>query len=110
MLPKHKDIEIPLLEVLEEIGGQGKPRDIYPLVTKKFSNITEEDLAETLPSGTTNKWTNRIQWVRQHLITRGEMVSPARGVWAITEKGRQRLKMVPKTPPTRIIDRVSTLK
>ena len=38
------------------------------------------------------------------------MVSPARGVWAITEKGRQRLKMVPKTPPTRIIDRASTLK
>jgi len=33
MLPKQKDIEVPLLEVLVEIGGQGKPLDIYPIQT-----------------------------------------------------------------------------
>jgi predicted type IV restriction endonuclease len=98
MLPKQQDIEIPLLEVLEAVGGQGKPGVIYPLVTQKFPIITEEDLVETLPSGA-NKWTNRIQWVRQALISQGEMSSPARGVWAITEKGRQRLKIGLKPPP-----------
>jgi len=91
VLPKQKDIEIPLLEVLMELGGQGKPKEIYPRVTKKFPNIREEDLAETLPSGG-NKWTNRIQWVRQTLIEKGEMYSPARGVWAITNKGRKRVE------------------
>jgi len=88
MLPKQKDIGIPLLEALVEIGGQGKAKDIYPLVTKKFPSIQEEDLAETLPSGG-NKWTNRIQWVRQRLIDKGEMYSPSRGIWAITEKGKK---------------------
>jgi len=43
MLPSQKDIEIPLLEVLNEIGGQGKPKEIYPLVTKKFLQIRDVD-------------------------------------------------------------------
>ena len=96
MLPKQKDIEVPLLEVLVELGGQGKPKEIYPLVTKKFPEIRDEDLNETLLSGG-NKWTNRIQWVRQKLIGKGEMSGPSRGIWAITDKGR---KLVGKKGPT----------
>ncbi len=91
MLPTQKDIELPLLEVLAEIGGKGKPREIYPLVSMKFPELREEDLAETLSSGATNKWTNRIQWVRQALVDKGEIDSPQRGIWRITSKGRQRL-------------------
>jgi len=98
MLPKQKDIEIPLLEVLVEIGGRGKPRDIYPLVKKRFPNIEVEDLVQTLPSGG-NRWTNSIQWVRQRLVQNGDMSSPARGIWAITEKGRRRLREKRRRPP-----------
>jgi len=98
MLPKQKDVEIPLLEVLVELGGQGKPKEIYPLVTKKFPQITAKDLAGTLPSGG-NRWTNRIQWARQALIIKGEMYSPTPGIWAITEKGRKRLGAPPPPPP-----------
>jgi restriction system protein len=101
VLPKQREIQVPLLEVLVEIGGQGRPRDIYSLVARKFPQIREEDLAETLASGA-NRFTNRVQWVRQRLIEKGEMDSPARGVWEITEKGRQRLgdvsRLEPETP------------
>lgn len=98
MLPKQKDVEIPLLQVLIELGGQGRAKEIYSLVTKKFPQITERDLTESLPSGG-NKWTNRIQWVRLALITKGEMYSPSRGIWAITEKGRKRLGEPSPLPP-----------
>lgn len=91
MLPKQKDIEIPLLEVLMELGGQGKASEICHLVARKFPKTREEDLAEVLPSGG-NKWNNRIRWVRQKLIVTGEISSPARGVWKITNKGTERLK------------------
>jgi restriction system protein len=91
MLPKQLDIEIPLLQVLIEIGGNGRARSIYPLVTKKFPSITDEDLKEELASGG-NKWTNRIQWVRQKLIESGDMGMPERGIWEITEKGRERIQ------------------
>lgn len=98
MIPEQKCIEIPLLEVLVELGGQGKPKQIYPLVTKKFNEIRDEDLAEILPSGG-NKWTNRIQWVRQKLVSNQEIDGSNYGSWRITEKGRQRLldaKLEPK--------------
>jgi restriction system protein len=47
MIPEQKEIEIPLLEVLVDLGGQGKPKEIYPPVTKKFTEIHDEDITET---------------------------------------------------------------
>lgn len=89
-MPKQTEIELPLLEVINSIGGRGKPKQVYPLVTNKFPQLTQEDLDEKIISGG-NKWTNRIQWVRQKLIDSGDLVSSERGIWEITEKGRQRL-------------------
>jgi restriction system protein len=106
MLPKQKDIEIPLLEVLIEIGGQGQPKEIYPLVTKRFPGIGVEDLAQTLPSGG-DRWTSRIQWVRQRLVQNGDMSGSTWGVWAITEKGRKRVqtgKTVPQMPSADFVE------
>lgn len=107
MLPKQRDIEVPLLEVLVEIGGQGRPKEIYPLVTRKFPQIREEDVAETLPSGS-NRWTNRVQWARQTLVEKGQMDSPGHGIWRITEKGQKRLADLhgpePETPPLTFLE------
>ncbi len=106
MMPKQADIEIPLLECLDEMGGRGRPREIYLRIRKFFPNLTDADLTEGLPSGG-NKWTNRIQWVRQALISKGEMSSPEHGVWAITEKGQRRLGAgVPKTAPSETVQHI----
>ena len=91
MIPTQAEIEVPLLEALVSLGGKGRPKDVYPLVTARFPQLTQEDLAATLKHGEV-KWINRIQWTRQSLITAGDMASPERGVWAITEQGRKRLK------------------
>ena len=91
MLPSQKEIEIPLLEILVEIGGQGRPAKIYPLVRKKFPTIPDQAFTETVASGNTNKWTNKVQWVRHTLVKKGEIDSPARGIWRITKIGRRRL-------------------
>ncbi|GAH13531.1 unnamed protein product, partial [marine sediment metagenome] len=93
MIPLSKDIEVPLLEALIEIGGEGKPRDIHPLVTKKFPQLTESDLTENLKSGY-NKWISRIHWSRFTLTQKGEIDNSRFGIWAITDKGRKRVKPV----------------
>lgn len=90
MLPLQSDVEIPLLEALVELGGQAQPKQAYPVVTAKFPDITEEDLVLRLKRGEP-KWHNRIQWVRQVLVTAGDMANPQRGIWAITDQGRARL-------------------
>jgi restriction system protein len=91
MIPTQAEIEIPLLEALVAFGGEAPPKKLYPLVTAKFPQLTEEDLAARLAHGE-RKWNNRIQWSRQALINAGDMASPRRGMWAITEQGRKRLE------------------
>jgi restriction system protein len=91
MIPTQIEVEIPLLEALAASGGRARPRDIYPVVTTKFPQLTQEDLTLKLKHGE-SKWINRIQWTRQALVTSGDMASPERGLWAITEQGRRRLK------------------
>ena len=93
VMPKQSEMEIPLLEVINSLGGSGKPKEIYPLIANKFSQLTQEDFNETLSSGG-NKWTNRIQWVRQKLITTGDLINSERGIWTITEQGKGKLGRV----------------
>ena len=90
MMPRQSEIEIPLLKALVKLGGEAPSKEVYPHVTEQFPQLTEEDLAARMENGN-GVWKNRIQWVRQRLITKDEMSSPAWGVWAITEIGRQRI-------------------
>lgn len=90
-MPKQQQIETPLLAALDRMGGRGRPQEVYAAVTKAFPELTEADLAERLESGG-NRWKNRIQWVRQRLVERGELESPSYGIWAITSKGSARLR------------------
>ena len=103
MLPSQKFIEVPLLEALIEIGGEGKPKDICPLVTKRFPQITEDELAETVKSGF-NRWINRIHFARQNLVEKDEIDKSRTGIWAITDKGRKRID-VPITMHQDVIDK-----
>ena len=91
--PKQHEVEEPLLRALIALGGEGKPSQIYPLVTREFKSLlTEEDLAARLPSSpSTFKWHNLVQWVRQRLVDRGDIDGTTRGVWKISNQGRKRV-------------------
>jgi len=94
--PKQFEIEIPLLQAIQELGGSGKPKEIYPRVSQLFPQLTEEDLIAKLPSSpSTFKWHNLIQWCRQGLIQKGELDGATRGLWKLTSKGKDRLKSKP---------------
>lgn len=67
-------------------------KDAVRLVTRMFPELTAEELSRKLPSGVGNYWVNRVQWARQHLVSRGELDKSTRGIWRITERGRSRLQ------------------
>jgi restriction system protein len=91
--PKQVDIELPLLKSLVELGGAGKPSDVYPLVAKHFPFLTPDEQDQRLENyPSTRKWSNLVQWVRQRLVDTGEIDGSQRGVWRITEAGRARLE------------------
>jgi restriction system protein len=97
--PKQVDIELPLLKSLVELGGAGKPSDVYPLVAKHFPSLTPDEQDQRLENyPSTRKWSNLVQWVRQRLVDTGEIDGSQRGVWRITEAGRARLEAGARAP------------
>lgn len=106
-LPKQPEVEIPLLRVLAKLGGSARPADVYPELEKHFG-LSEIDLAEENVSGG-SKWTNRVQWVRQHLVANGELDGSQRGIWALTEKGRKRASAAPTNNESAIVDNLQAI-
>lgn len=92
--PRQVEIERPLLEVIAELGGKAKPREVYPLVAKRFPELTAEEQEQRLENyPSTRKWSNLVQWVRQRLVDSGEIDGSERGVWQLTDAGRARLSV-----------------
>lgn len=90
--PRQKDIEAPLLQALSKLGGEAKPRDIYPVVAELFPDLTVDEQEQRMESDpSTRKWWNLVQWARQTLVERGEIDKSTRGIWKITSAGRARL-------------------
>jgi restriction system protein len=91
--PTQKQVEIPLLKVLAQLGGEARPQDVYPKVAEYFQQLTKEDLEERLPSSpSTVKWWNLVQWARQRLVEGGEIDGSTRGVWKITNRGKDAIR------------------
>ena len=89
--PSQRELEVPLLQVLDELGGEALPRDIYPKLAERYPQLTEQDLQERMESGNV-RWANHVQWVRERLKQNGELDGSVPGVWKLTEAGRARLR------------------
>jgi len=46
--PKQAEIEVPLLQELLEVGGEARPREVYPFVARRFPHLTPEEQEERL--------------------------------------------------------------
>ena len=101
--PRQVEIEVPLLQALVELGGEGRPRDVYPLVAKRFPQLTPEEQEQRLENyPSTRKWSNLVQWIRQRLVDLGQIDGSQRGIWKITTAGHARLRgdqVAPATSP-----------
>src|SRR5947209_7809418 len=75
--------------VLLRISRDGKEystRDVRGLIADKFE-LSAEDLDEKLPSGTTTKFLNRLNWAIVYLVKAGALVRPRRAHFQITARG-----------------------
>ena len=67
-----------------------KAKDVRSFIADKMS-ISEEDLAELLPSRRQSTFDNRVAWARTYLDRAGLIDTPSRGQYCITEAGRKAL-------------------
>jgi restriction system protein len=89
--PKIKQAEFtkwlgPLLDALRDLGGSGRPKEATEKVAKNL-NIDDSILEEVMKSGTP-RFANQVAWARQYLVWEGLLEENTRGIWTLTEKGR----------------------
>ena len=79
----------PLLEHLSD-GAVKYNRETIDVLSKHFQ-LTDEEIAELLPSGQQSVFTNRVAWAKAHLKKAGFLESPSRGLYKVTPRGLEAL-------------------
>lgn len=72
-------------------GEIHKSKDVQRAIAADM-NLTEEDMAEQLPSQRQATYINRINWARTYLDKAGLITTPLRGQYRITDEGLKALK------------------
>ncbi len=79
----------PLLDVAAD-GEEHSLKETREKIAAAF-DLTQEDLAELLPSGTQRKFDNRVAWAKSYFVQAKVLSSPQRGYFKITERGKELL-------------------
>ena len=71
-------------------GQIHKAQEVRDFIAERMS-ISEQDLAELLPSRRQSTFNNRVAWARTYLDRAGLISTPSRGQYCITEEGKRAL-------------------
>src|SRR3989344_1137383 len=93
------DYEIPVLKALVKLGGSSKTKNVYPIVEEimlsRLKNHPEEYGHYKIQTDII--WKNKTQWAREYLKRKGQLDGSVRGVWTITDAGKERLRILNST-------------
>lgn len=83
---------LPVLFTLNEAGGEERASKVLDAVGGILGPVLSDVDCEMLPSRHSLRWRNRAEWARRHMVDQGYLRGDSpRGVWAISEKGRDYL-------------------
>jgi len=94
-----KSFVVPLLQVLNSMGGSGKVADVLDRLGKVMKPVLRDVDYDPLASDPNNlRWRNTAQWARNSMVKDGLLKADSpRGVWEMTDVGRLRLKEQPQS-------------
>lgn len=78
----------PVIAAIRDLGGSGRPDEVRAVIARQLQ-MSEVEQSEPLPSGVQTRFENQVHWARFYLAKAGYIDSSQRGVWTLTEKGRQ---------------------
>lgn len=90
-MPQFVEYFGPVLRALDALGGSGRPREVADKVAEML-HLTPEQLQDAAP-GKEPRFANRVAWARFYLVKAGFIDSSVRGVWQLTDVGRERLTL-----------------
>lgn len=92
-IPDFQSIMLPLLKFCAD-GREHTNREALDALARVFA-LTEEEQKKLLPSGQQCVFDNRVAWARAHMKMAGLLENTRRGVFRITERGRDVLNQSP---------------
>lgn len=95
-IPDFQTLMLPVLRFMAD-GSEHSTQDAVAALADQFG-LTEDERAERLKSGPTRVFANRVGWAVSYLKQAAALLSPARGRYAIGNRGREILA----SPPDRI--------
>lgn len=95
-IPDFQTVMRPLLANVQD-GQEHRNRDLVEVLATEFK-LTDFERKELLPSGQQEVFANRVGWAKTYLKIAGLVESTARGVFRITDRGKEVLD----ANPTRI--------
>jgi len=89
----------PILEALDRLGGSGSIREVLSKVEESLSEQLNKYDYQPLPSDPNSiRWKNTASWARHNMVKEGLLAGDSqRGVWEITDAGREALKQARET-------------
>lgn len=76
----------PVIDALMELGGSGQPSEVKEVIADKLQ-IPDDEQAEQISSGA-SRFSKNVDWARFYLAKANYIDSSTRGVWSLTESGR----------------------
>ena len=90
--PTHSQLMLPLLQTIEELGGEARPKEVYSVIAERM-RIPDEVRNETTAAGgqTVNVFERHIRWARQTAVRKGLIDNSRRGAWKVSKRGKDAL-------------------
>jgi len=85
---------LPILQALVKLGGSGRVQAVLEVVEEIMGDQLNKYDYDSLPSNPKIiRWRNNANWARWKLVQEGLLADDSpRGIWEITEAGRQRVR------------------
>jgi restriction system protein len=86
-VPDFQSLMLPALQVLG-VRSPAAARQVREFLAAQLG-LSAEELSEVLPSGRQTTFANRVAWAYSYLKQAGLISSPRRGVYELTDRGRE---------------------
>jgi restriction system protein len=94
-MPTYADLMLPVLEVVADLGGSAQGSEIVDALIER-GDYAPELLQRTYPDSDKVMLVDRMRWARSYLKIGGALDSPRRGLFVLSDLGRDILALDPQ--------------
>lgn len=83
------------METLNDLGGKADTKKFYDAYAER-TEVSENERKETIESKGCkySKWERAVRWIKESLKVKKYVNTPERGVWELTEEGKEFLELM----------------